>query len=182
MEVVAEEGHSSSYSSSSSSSRYYSQPFDDTDDGSDADSDVPPSPLRSPGGTSGDAGGGLDGRGARSVAMPKIIEPKNLDLPPFLQQLHTFLNKQSTFNDDMLLQDLEYGVKGSAGSSIHASPGAGEPSGGGRHDSKHLTKRLMEAQNREFRLNLDESKEMARSRDLGLFLQGHHRHSMARSF
>ena len=181
MEVVAEEGHSSSYSASSFSSRYYSQPFDDTDDGSDVDSDVPPSPFRSPGGTSGDAGG-LDGRGTRSVAMPKIIEPKNLDLPPFLQQLHSFLSKQSTFDDDMLLQDLEYGVKGSAGSAIHASPGADEHSGGNRHDSKYLTKQLMEAQNREFRLNLDESKEMARSRDLGLFLQGHHRHSMARSF
>ena len=76
------------------SQQLYASTTDD-EDGSGMESDnggrysAPPSPLRS-------ESGAAEGRPPRTVAMPKIIEPpRNLDLPPFLQTLHTFLNAQS---------------------------------------------------------------------------------------
>ena len=177
------------------SQQLYASTTDD-EDGSGMESDnggrysAPPSPLRS-------ESGAAEGRPPRTVAMPKIIEPpRNLDLPPFLQTLHTFLNAQSGgCDDDMLLQEFEHngekgvGTGGELGSSSSlgglgigmggGSGGGGSVGGGGEETaSKYLMKRLMEAQNDEFRLNLDESKELARSRELGLFAggQGGHRH------
>lgn len=134
---------------------------DDEDDGSGMDSDsgfgcgTPPSPARSLTSLSD-----REGRTARTVAMPKIIDPpKNLDLPPFLRQLQNFLNMQDgIFDDDMLLQEFE----------------------SNSDDPKYLVKRLMEAQNTEFRLTMEEGRELARSRELGLFSDGHR--SLARPF
>ena len=62
------------------------------------------------------------------------------------------------FDDDMLLQEFE----------------------SNSDDPKYLVKRLMEAQNTEFRLTMEEGRELARSRELGLFSDGHR--SLARPF